>query len=110
LLHDYQCDSFLVAEESQVSQKIANGIQSRIKLQVVRVPKLEYFFDPENHVQHYEYSKSFDEAKLDPFAAMHTSGTTGLPKPIVMRQGVIASLDSYQRMGSLYGSRTYADY
>jgi thioester reductase-like protein len=110
LLHDYQCESFLVAEESQVAQKIANGIQSRIKLQVVRVPRLEYFLDPENHVRHYEYSKSFDEAKFDPFAAMHTSGTTGLPKPIVMRQGVIATLDASQRMASLYGSRTYADY
>ncbi|KAM3075334.1 hypothetical protein ACMFMG_007227 [Clarireedia jacksonii] len=110
LLHDYQCDSFLVAEESQVAQKIVNGIQSQIKLQVVRVPRLEYFLDPANHARHYEYNKSFDEAKLDPFAAMHTSGTTGLPKPIVVRQGVIASLDACQRIASLCGSRPFVDY
>lgn len=31
----------------------------------------------------YAYKKSFDEARKDPLVVLHTSGTTGLPKPIV---------------------------
>ncbi|KIW16413.1 hypothetical protein PV08_06465 [Exophiala spinifera] len=31
----------------------------------------------------YAYKKSFDEARKDPLVVLHTSGTTGLPKPII---------------------------
>ncbi|KAF7929570.1 hypothetical protein EAE99_004474 [Botrytis elliptica] len=41
---------------------------------------------------------------------MHTSGTTGTPKPIVIPQGVITSLDASQKAISLYGVATTSDY
>ncbi|KAJ8067331.1 hypothetical protein OCU04_004684 [Sclerotinia nivalis] len=41
---------------------------------------------------------------------MHTSGTTGTPKPIVIPQGVITGLDASQKAPSLYGIRTGSDY
>ncbi|KAJ9624372.1 hypothetical protein H2204_010825 [Knufia peltigerae] len=31
----------------------------------------------------YPYDKTFDEARKDPLVVLHTSGTTGLPKPII---------------------------
>ncbi|KAK5015039.1 hypothetical protein LTR39_002826, partial [Cryomyces antarcticus] len=34
-------------------------------------------------VELYPYTKSFDEAENDPVIVLHTSGSTGLPKPIV---------------------------
>lgn len=31
----------------------------------------------------YPYEKSFEQARTDPLVVLHTSGTTGLPKPII---------------------------
>lgn len=31
----------------------------------------------------YPYEKSFEQARTEPLVVLHTSGTTGLPKPII---------------------------
>lgn len=59
---------------------------------------------------HYEYTATYEEARFQPLAAMHTSGTTGTPKPIVVPQGVITSLDASQKSISIYGVATISDY
>ncbi|XDG08472.1 hypothetical protein ABKA04_008087 [Annulohypoxylon sp. FPYF3050] len=44
----------------------------------------------------YIYHKKFDEAINDPLLVLHSSGSTGLPKPITMTNGSFAVLD-YER-------------
>lgn len=44
----------------------------------------------------FPYTKSYEEAKNDPFAVLHTSGSTGIPKPIVWTNAFIAVTDRYQ--------------
>lgn len=41
------------------------------------MPNLDELFEVE--APHYEYSKSFEEARNDPFVSLHTSGSTGTP-------------------------------
>lgn len=41
-------------------------------------------------------AKTFDEAASEALVILHTSGTTGLPKPIVIRHGMWAVLDASQ--------------
>ncbi|KAI1108654.1 nonribosomal peptide synthetase [Nemania sp. NC0429] len=50
---------------------------------------------PEHEVEPFPYAKTFDEAEWDPFCVLHTSGSTGIPKPIVARQGMLAISDQY---------------
>lgn len=57
------------------------------EMQAVEVSSLDAWF-PEKQVPHFPYDKTFDEAEWDPFLVLHTSGSTGLPKPIVVRQGM----------------------
>ena len=47
----------------------------------------------EDPVDHYAYGKSFEQASQDPFIVVHTSGSTGLPKPIVIYHGSLATVD-----------------
>lgn len=54
-------------------------------------------------VELYEYNKTFEEAAQDPFIVIHTSGSTGMPKPIILYHGGVASMDNNHLISSLDG-------
>lgn len=62
----------------------------------------------EGSVAQYAYDKSFENAAHDPFIVIHTSGSTGLPKPITLRQGGIATVDAHRLMSPLNGYKPLA--
>ena len=45
-------------------------------------------------VKHYPYNKTFEDAQDDPYLILHSSGTTGFPKPIQYTHGAIACMDA----------------
>ncbi|OKL59056.1 hypothetical protein UA08_05968 [Talaromyces atroroseus] len=49
-------------------------------------------------VKHYAYTKTFDEARQDPIVVLHTSGSTSLPKPIILTNGNSAAMDAHSLM------------
>ena len=51
-----------------------------------------------NPVPQFTYTKSFDEARHEPFVALHTSGSTGLPKLVVPTHGSLTACDTFQLM------------
>ncbi|KFY47376.1 hypothetical protein V494_00016 [Pseudogymnoascus sp. VKM F-4513 (FW-928)] len=51
------------------------------------------------------YSKSFEEARWDPLVVMHTSGSTGHPKPIVVKQGGLAVMDAFLDLPEYMGGK-----
>lgn len=72
-------------------------------MKVVQIPSLDFFLQPAD-VAPYPYNKSFNEARYMPFLALHTSGSTGLPKPVVLNHGTFSSMDAYNLISPL-GSR-----
>jgi acyl-coenzyme A synthetase/AMP-(fatty) acid ligase len=50
---------------------------------VVRIPSLDELLREGDHVPPYPYDKSFDAARNDPVFVLHTSGSTGIPKPMI---------------------------
>lgn len=54
-------------------------------------------------VAHYPYKKSFEDAAHDPFIVIHTSGSTGLPKPVTLYHGGLATPDAHHLMPPLDG-------
>lgn len=54
----------------------------------------------------FPYAKSFNEARWDPLVILHTSGSTGLPKPVHCYQGMVAAWDSYGRLPDWEGNRS----
>lgn len=45
-------------------------------------------------VKHYPYTKTFEQAAQDPYLILHSSGTTGMPKPIHWNHACTAALDA----------------
>ncbi|KAK1596905.1 thioester reductase domain-containing protein [Colletotrichum navitas] len=58
----------------------------------------------DDEVPHFPYDKTFDEAKYDPVVVLHSSGSTGLPKPLVARVGMMAIADAFRDVGAFRGS------
>ncbi|KAJ8067956.1 hypothetical protein OCU04_003538 [Sclerotinia nivalis] len=56
-------------------------LEANTKLRVLEVPTVDDLLD-EKH-RHFPYEKSFEKAKREPFVVVHTSGSTGFPKPMV---------------------------
>jgi acyl-CoA synthetase (AMP-forming)/AMP-acid ligase II len=61
----------------------------------------------------FPYSRDFEEGRWDPAVVLHTSGSTGIPKPIVVRQGSFAVTDGFRDLVGPRGERfffqAYAD-
>ncbi|OJJ56735.1 hypothetical protein ASPSYDRAFT_1182446 [Aspergillus sydowii CBS 593.65] len=55
------------------------------KMNIFEIPSLDSMLAGE--AQHYPYTKSFEEEEDQVSVVMHTSGTTGLPKPIYLTHG-----------------------
>ena len=66
------------------------------------VPELDELLKEEK-VSDYPYQKTFEEARQEPLVVLHTSGSTGLPKPIVLKHGLMATIDAHHLIGPLEG-------
>jgi len=53
----------------------------------------------------YPFTKPWEEAMSDPFVVLHTSGSTGLPKPIILRHAWPAVVDRWGLMPQLDGHK-----
>lgn len=68
---------------------VTDGILESYEMQVYQIPELEELFDQDH--PHYPFEKTFDQARGEPLVVLHTSGTTGLPKPIIWTHDWAAS-------------------
>ncbi|KAL8647899.1 MAG: hypothetical protein Q9210_005286 [Variospora velana] len=99
LLDAVDCQILLVSENEPLV--VARILHQRPTKQF-RIPSLEYFLQ-DVEVTAYEYDTTFEEARLSPFVVLQTSGSTGIPKPIVVNHGTLASMDAYHLISYLGG-------
>ena len=59
------------------------------------VPELEALLDAAP-VETYPYTKSFEEAQMDPCLVLHTTGSTGLPKAITWKVGILSTYEAWR--------------
>ena len=97
LLESTRCNVLISPTESKVDH-----ILCKRKMRHFNVEGLAEFLRGD-FIEHYEYNKTFEEAERDPFIVVHTSGTTGLPKPIIFYLGGMATIDNQHGISSLDG-------
>lgn len=71
-------------------------------MRAVEVGEPESWF-PQEEVPHFPYNKTYEEAEWDPVMVLHTSGSTGFPKPIVCRVGMVSTGDAWKDLPDLEG-------
>ncbi|OBT85968.1 hypothetical protein VE02_04794 [Pseudogymnoascus sp. 03VT05] len=70
-------------------------------IHIVEIPDLDQMINTPS--KHYPYNKTWEEAKDDVVIIVHTSGSTGAPKPIYYTNKVLAFPDSAYRNPSIPG-------
>ncbi|RDW59031.1 hypothetical protein BP5796_11955 [Coleophoma crateriformis] len=80
------CGVFITTEDKTSTAKMHG-------LPIISIPSLEYFFDSQA-TPSYPFLKTFEEIKNLPIIVIHTSGTTGSPKPIYLTIGLFSTLDA----------------
>ena len=86
LIRLVNCKTMLVPEARPPA---IDGILDSCEMRVHQIPSLEELFDQDH--PHYPFNKTFEQARSEPLIVLHTSGTTGLPKPIVWTHDWAAS-------------------
>jgi acyl-CoA synthetase (AMP-forming)/AMP-acid ligase II/aryl carrier-like protein len=76
----------------------------------IPIPPLEYFFEDLDKVEHIPFTLTWEEAKDKPFCVLHTSGSTGIPKPVFVTYGTFACNDAHQLIPSLGGKPTLVNF
>lgn len=91
------CQVFLSAQGTNVEH-----IVSKRSMRTGIVPQLEDLLD-ERPIEIYPYTETFEEAHMDPCLASHTTGSTGLPKPITWKVGILSTYEAWRTIPSVDG-------
>ncbi|KAK3300367.1 putative NRPS-like enzyme [Chaetomium fimeti] len=92
------CHVFLSANGTNV-----DSILEARRMRTAIVPELADMLEGTEPVAVYPYTKTFEEACMDPCLVLHTTGSTGLPKPIVWKNANLASYEAWRTVPAVDG-------
>ncbi len=99
VLDGADCHVFLTARGSNV-----DDILRARPMRTATVPELADMLDGTAETAAvYPYTKTFEEARMDPCLVLHTTGSTGLPKPIVWKNANLASYEAWRTIPAIDG-------
>ncbi|KAF9772866.1 hypothetical protein IL306_009409 [Fusarium sp. DS 682] len=81
---------------------LVEKVQQSRELRILEIPTVADLLDAAS-APDYPYTKTYDEAMRDTFCILHTSGTTGLPKPIYLSNGLLATMDAARTLPPFQG-------
>ncbi len=96
-------DCRVLAFDAAYKSTVLPWLQER-EMFAIMVPLIDEWFPDE--YEPFPYTKTF-EAEWDPLVVLHTSGSTGLPKPIVVRQGMVAIADKFHDLPEWQGTQNW---
>ncbi|KAI9729228.1 MAG: putative NRPS-like protein biosynthetic cluster [Cirrosporium novae-zelandiae] len=101
LLKVTNCKHFVYSAEHQ--RKPETLKKTKQNLILWEIPSLEFIL--EQAAKPYPYTKSYAEAEHDPYIIIHSSGTTGMPKPVHLRNGYFAVVDNLSHLEAPKGRK-----
>ncbi|RYN27493.1 hypothetical protein AA0114_g12556 [Alternaria tenuissima] len=95
------CDIWAKAREVEAAPLVKDILEKRA-MKLLELPLLKELLDADD-VGYYPYTKAFAAAATDPFCYLHTSGSTGVPKPIPWSHGLIGTMDAIRLLPHVDG-------
>lgn len=74
---------------------LVKDVLERRPMKILELPLLDDLLNA-NSTPPFPFTKTFEEAVNEPFCFLHTSGSTGHPKPIPWSHGLIGTMDAIQ--------------
>ncbi|KAE9381963.1 acetyl-CoA synthetase-like protein [Stipitochalara longipes BDJ] len=91
LLHAANCDVVFYSGRGSPLEAHVKALQNMISgLKTYEIPNLEQMIAVKP--SHYPYNKTYEQAKKDTILFLHTSGSTGNPKPIRINNAFLARM------------------
>ncbi|KAL7919998.1 transferase family protein [Trichoderma austrokoningii] len=101
VLNATECDIWANAGEVPLSSLVKELLEKR-PMQLLELPLLDDLLS-DQATEPFPYIKTFEDAKHEPFCYLHTSGTTGVPKPIPWSHGLIGTMDAVRLLPPVEG-------
>ncbi|KAF2740127.1 acetyl-CoA synthetase-like protein [Polyplosphaeria fusca] len=79
-----------------------SGILEKCRLETLCMPDLDYLLT-DSPSDHYPYTRTWEEARNHPCMVIHTSGSNGLPKPVVWTHAMLTLGDNHHLVPALEG-------
>ncbi|KAI1073845.1 hypothetical protein F5B20DRAFT_478457 [Whalleya microplaca] len=98
LFEKMDCNTFLLPLNFPLP--VVKQILAARQMRVLEIPGMQDWVE-DGPSEPYPYTKTYAEAQHEPFAVMHTSGSTGIPKPVVQTHGTYSTLDQFTLLPSL---------
>ncbi|KAI0973640.1 hypothetical protein F4678DRAFT_486821 [Xylaria arbuscula] len=100
LLEHMKCNTFLTPPSFPLP--VVRQILNIRPMRYLEVPNFYDWLDDNRdydaETEPYPYTKTFSESKAEPFVVLHTSGSTGLPKPIIQTHGTVSALSAFSNI------------
>lgn len=80
---------------------VIKQIQAARKMQVLEIPGAQHWLISGEPAVSYPYAKNYAQAKFEPWVVLHTSGSTGVPKPIIQSHATYSALDAFTALPAL---------
>lgn len=95
LLASLECSKMIKTSPGPTGVPIVESVTS----ENLMIPTLDELLDLDpKHVRVVHHQKSFDDAKTDPIFVLHTSGSTGIPKPLTYTNEYVARMYNAQAL------------
>ncbi|WQF79032.1 Putative AMP-dependent synthetase/ligase domain, phosphopantetheine binding ACP domain, AMP-binding [Colletotrichum destructivum] len=98
------CD--ILYHDATFQEPVKPWLSKRSSMRANLLAPLDFWLAEDSAVEPFLYLRGADEAEWEPFVVLHTSGSTGLPKPIVVRNGLIMLNDKLHLLPSWKGTES----
>lgn len=95
LINETKCELFFV-DDKKTFASVISSIRQKRPLETRLVPPLDDLIA--SKPEPYEFTRTYDQCWLDPVCVLHTSGSTGLPKPVTIKHHYWTAIDALNRL------------
>ncbi|GJC89466.1 non-canonical non-ribosomal peptide synthetase FUB8 [Colletotrichum liriopes] len=98
------CD--IIYHDATFEEPVKLWLAKRSNMKASFLAPLDFWLAEDIVTEPFPYLKVADDAEWEPFVVLHTSGSTGLPKPIVVRNGLIMLNDKLHSLPTWKGTES----